>query len=53
MRSDEFKKFLIIAIYILTGVILLIEYNDLLVFDTIRLCSSYLFFISLICKYIK
>jgi len=53
MRSDELKKFLIIAIYILTGVILLIEYNDLLVFDTIRLCSSYLFFIGLICKYIK
>jgi hypothetical protein len=53
MKSDEFKKFLIILIYVLTGVIFLIEYNDLIVFDTTRVCGSYLFFIGLICKFVK
>ena len=53
MKSNEFKKLLIILIYVLTGIILLIEYNDLIVFDTIRVCSSYLFFIGLICKFVK
>jgi hypothetical protein len=53
MRSDGFKKVLIISIYILTVLIFIIEYNELLVFDTTRLCSSYLFIIGLICEYVK
>ena len=53
MRSDEFKKILVIPIYLLTLPILIIEYNDLFVFNTLRLCSSYLFVIGLICKFIK
>ena len=53
MKSNEFKKLLIILIYVLTGIILLIEYNGLIVFDTTRVCASYLFFIGLICKFVK
>jgi hypothetical protein len=47
MRSDEFKE---ILIYLLTLLILIIEYNDLFVFNTLRLCSSYIFVIGLVYK---